>query len=287
MTTEPTADDLRAMAEHRGLKLVRSRKRTPGVGDYGKFGLTDAGGKPLLGMGDDGLTATAEEVEQYLRGGIVSSWKRSAETTPDSPPAKGKKAREPDLDEERPVHRKSADPSRGKALPPPARRKQDPPPPPRARPVLRVVEPEPIQEPELKVRAATNRDARAIGKLLAQLADPPRPASISRNLETIAKTKAGIIVAEKDGIVGVCAWAAVPTLQRGLMGRITLLLVDKDQRRRGIATAMLAAADQRLAKAGCDTLEAMSDIMIANAHNFFRARGFEQKSYRFVRAVEA
>ena len=29
----------------------------------------------------------------------------------------------------------------------------------------------------------------------------------------------------------------------------------------------------------------MSDIMVANAHNFFRSLGFEQKSYRFVRKL--
>jgi len=44
MTREPNAEQLRAMAEHRGMKLVRSRKRTPGVGDFGKYCLTDAGG---------------------------------------------------------------------------------------------------------------------------------------------------------------------------------------------------------------------------------------------------
>ena len=73
MTTEPTADELRAIAEHRGMKLVRSRKRTPGVGDYGKFGLTDAADKPLLGIGEQGLTASAADIARYLRGGAADS----------------------------------------------------------------------------------------------------------------------------------------------------------------------------------------------------------------------
>jgi ribosomal protein S18 acetylase RimI-like enzyme len=79
-----TADDvLREMAENRGCRLVKSRVRTPGRGDYGRFGLKDAkSGKEVLGFGKKGLTATAEEVETYLRGGAASAWKSSVGKTP-------------------------------------------------------------------------------------------------------------------------------------------------------------------------------------------------------------
>ena len=78
------ADDLlRDMAENRGCRLVRSRVRTPGRGDYGKFGLKDAkSGNEVLGFGKKGLTATAEEVEAFLRGGTASAWKSSVGKTP-------------------------------------------------------------------------------------------------------------------------------------------------------------------------------------------------------------
>ena len=76
-------DALREMAENRGLKLVRSRVRTPGRGDYGRFGLKDAKtGKAVLGFGRKGLTATAEEIETYLRGGAASAWKSSVGKAP-------------------------------------------------------------------------------------------------------------------------------------------------------------------------------------------------------------
>lgn len=76
-------DALRETAENRGLKLVRSRVRTPGRGDYGKYGLRDAkSGKEVLGFGGRGLTATAEEVEAYLRGGAASAWKSSVGKAP-------------------------------------------------------------------------------------------------------------------------------------------------------------------------------------------------------------
>lgn len=73
-----SADDdaLREMAVNRGCTLVKSRVRTPGRGDYGRFGLKDAkSGKAVLGFGKQGLTASAEEVEAYLRGGAASAWK--------------------------------------------------------------------------------------------------------------------------------------------------------------------------------------------------------------------
>lgn len=70
---------LREMAEHRGLKLVKSRKRNPGTGDFGKFGLVQADGEPLLGVSQAGLTASAEEIETYLRKGSLNTWKASAQ----------------------------------------------------------------------------------------------------------------------------------------------------------------------------------------------------------------
>lgn len=78
------ADDaLREMAANRGCRLVRSRVRTPGRGDYGRFGLRDAKtGREVLGFGKRGLTATAEEVETFLSGGAASAWKGSVGNAP-------------------------------------------------------------------------------------------------------------------------------------------------------------------------------------------------------------
>jgi mannose-6-phosphate isomerase-like protein (cupin superfamily) len=74
----PAEDDqLREMAAHRGLKLAKSRRRKPG-GDFGRYGLKDGKGEPVFGFGDDGLTATAADIEAHLRGATRDTWSKSA-----------------------------------------------------------------------------------------------------------------------------------------------------------------------------------------------------------------
>jgi ribosomal protein S18 acetylase RimI-like enzyme len=71
-------DELRELAENRGCKLVKSRVRTPGRGDYGHFGLKDAKtGRQVFGFGKKGLTASPEEIEAFLRGNAAATWKSS------------------------------------------------------------------------------------------------------------------------------------------------------------------------------------------------------------------
>lgn len=289
---EISDDQLREVAQHRGLRLVKSRRRKPGVGDYGKYGLTDAAGKALLGIGADGLTASAAEIQKYLRMSALGTWKRSAETTPDRPaPPNRSRSPEPD-DEDAPVRRRSKPASR----PEPRAAREEPAPEPRKsdakarpKPALRLVPkagPKPAPEPVLRVRLATAADAGALSALLGQLSGLSLDrADVADNLSMARKAKAGMLIAELDGIVGCCGWAVVPTIHRGAVGRLTVLVVDKAHRRRGVGTAMLAAAEKALAKAGCRQVEAMSDITINNSHNFLRSLNFEQTSYRFVRSI--
>lgn len=75
-------DALRELAANRGCRLRSSRRRKPG-GDYGRYGLVDAkSGREVFGFDRDGLTATAEEIEAFLRGGAAAGWKSSVGTLP-------------------------------------------------------------------------------------------------------------------------------------------------------------------------------------------------------------
>lgn len=86
-------DMLAESARNRGLKLVRSRIRTPGKRRFAKVGLTDAKGTAVFGMDGKGPTAKPEDVESYLRDLGASDWTASLGSTAASRARKKAKAR--------------------------------------------------------------------------------------------------------------------------------------------------------------------------------------------------
>lgn len=91
-------DELRESARNRGLRLVKSRRRKAG-GDFGKYGLKDRAGRELFGFGETGLTASADAIEDYLRGAMRSDWKEAAKGLPRRKPVpKPKPAPRPKLE---------------------------------------------------------------------------------------------------------------------------------------------------------------------------------------------
>jgi ribosomal protein S18 acetylase RimI-like enzyme len=248
----PDAAALREMAANRGLKLVRSRLRTPGKGDYGRYGLTDAGGAQLLGFGRSGLTATAEEIEAYLHKGAAADWKTSLRAV-------------------------------GAKAPAPARKRA----PPKAEPEP-VPEPEPEVEPEpppLAIRPARPRDSEAIAALVTKLGFAATADEIAERLATMKK--APPLVAEQGEVIGILTWNVTGMLHRPQpVGRITMMAVAEGERRRGVGRALVDAACERLRAAGCGLVEVTSNVDLSGAHSFYRKLGFERTSYRFARKLD-
>ncbi|HEX2763276.1 MAG TPA: GNAT family N-acetyltransferase [Allosphingosinicella sp.] len=244
---------LREAAANRGLKLVKSRRRTPGVGDYGRYGLADASGRKLFGFGEGGLTATPDEIEAWLQKGLAANWKSSLKS---AGPAPRKSRRNGE---------------RVRAAPEPK------------------AEPEPEAAPEptpLRIREAKPRDAEAMSALLAELGFPAEPAELKRRLARLVKAGEPPLVAEREGVIGLLTWHVTPVLHRpNPVGRITTMVVAGDERRAGAGRALVEAAARRCAAKSCGLIEVTSNIDLGPAHAFYRSLGFERTSYRFVREL--
>ena len=253
-------DALAEMARNRGLKLVRSRVRTPGKRRFGKAGLTDAAGKPVFGMDDKGPNAKPEEVEHYLRNLGARDWGAS-------------------LDVAVMPRKKKAKPTRAAANdrePAPAPKKERPVPP-----------PPPPAKPQPKIRDAKPKDAEELVALMALLGHKVDAKGVRKRINQLAKDRLAPLVATLDKkIVGLVGIDRMVTIQRNEpVGRITILVVGERARKQGIGRMLVGAAEQRLKDLGCGMVEVTSNDRLAAAHAFYRHLGYERTSIRFYKKL--
>jgi ribosomal protein S18 acetylase RimI-like enzyme len=255
--------DLDALAEsarNRGLKLLRSRVRTPGKGDYGKVGLLNASGQPLFGVEGKSLTATPAEVQAYLRRLEVADWGASL----DAPAPRST------------IGRKAAANDDLKA--PPAPRGAGP---------ASKAQPKPKPPPKPSVRTAKATDASALLPLLSELGYSLDERAFSKRLREMIKRDCAPLVAMLNGkVIGVCGLQVSTMLQRERpVGRITVLVVAEEQRGRGIGRLLLESAEEYFQGAGCELIEVTSNDRHLGAHAFYRRMGFERTSIRFAKSL--
>jgi GNAT superfamily N-acetyltransferase len=264
-------DALRSMAVNRGCKLVKSRRRKPG-GDFGRYGLKDAkSGKELLGFGAKGLTATAEEIEAFLRGDAESSWKsslRAAGSAAPSPPPSRREAK-PSRVAPRRTRQASTSPEAGKKARAKAKR------------------PEPDAPKPPRVREARPADSETIAGLLVQLGYEVSAADVRRRLAALRKAGEPALVADRGGLIGCMTWHITPVIHRPRpVGRITMLVVAEGERGGGVGSMLVAAAEERLRALGCGLVEVTSNIRRMRAHAFYERLGFDRTSYRFAKTLQ-
>lgn len=245
-------DALAETARNRGLKLVRSRIRTPGKRRFGKVGLTDAKGKAVFGMDAKGPKETPEKVENYLRGLGASDWGASLRTA--GAPA---------------TRRRQTPLKAANDAPRPAPRRK--------------------MKAELNpsVREGKPGDAGAIVELNALLGAATGAAGVRKRLRLLAAAGTPVLVATlgKD-VVGLCGISEMIAVHRDApVGRIHHIVVADAARGRGIGRMLVEQALARLAKRGCGLVEVTSNDRLAAAHAFWRHMGFERTSIRFAKEL--
>ena len=242
-------DQLSQSARNRGLKLVRSRVRTPTRRRFGKVGLTDNSGKPLFGMDSKGPTAEPQDVEHYLRKLDAKDWGAS-------------------LDVAAPQRKRSA---KGKPREP-------------ANDVERK-RPKPPPKPQL--REAKPSDSARLVELLRSLGAEIDEQTVRKNLRLLAKAGELPLVATlgKD-VVGLAGRHLMTTIhRRAPLGRIPTLVVAKEAQGKGIGRMLVEAVEHWCRKAGCEIVEVTSNDRLTEAHAFYRHMGFERTSIRFAKTL--
>ena len=273
---------LREMARHRGFRLVKSRRRKPGA-DRGKFGLVAAtDGAECLGFGKTGLTASAEEIEAFLRGRTHSTWKQSLS---DAGARKGRKTPHGrsksgavEASPPRKNRNRHAASDRNEATVPKTKRA------PVDKPKAEAKNASP---PPLRIREADTVDSEAMARLVSNFA-PASADEIAARLAILAHAGVRPLVARLgDEVVGLVTWHVTFVLHRPApVGRITFLQVDEAHRRCGIGRRLVEAVEQRLRAGGCGAIEVTSHVKLTRAHAFYRALGFQRTSYRFGKSLE-
>lgn len=254
--TDPTLDALAESARNRGLRLVRSRVRTPGKRRFGKVGLTDPGGKPVLGMDAKGPTAKPEEVEDYLRNLGAKDWGASLSAVDIGRKRKRKAANEAANDSGRGPRRASA-PSR----------------------------PEPAPSPQ--VRGARPGDASALTALIGLVGHDVEEKGVRGRAALLAKDKLAPLVATLGKeIVGLCGMDRMVAIHREQpVGRISILVVAEKARGQGIGRMLVEAAERHLKRLGCGMVEITSHDRLGAAHAFYRHMGYDRTSIRFMKRL--
>jgi GNAT superfamily N-acetyltransferase len=263
--SDPRLDALAETARNRGLKLIRSRVRTPGKRRFGKVGLTDARGKPVFGMDAKGPTGTPEEAEHFLRNLGAKDWGASLDVAVLPRKRKAKPARKAANDAE-----PAPEPKRIPPPPPP------PPPPPKPKP-----------EAKPKLRDAKPSDAKRLVELIHELGHEIDEKQVRKNLSALKNSGEVPLVATLDKkVVGMCGVGRRVVIHRPApLGRITALVVAKEAQDEGIGRMLVEAAEDWMRKKGCRLVEVTSNDRRTAAHAFYRHMGYERSSIRFFKKL--
>jgi len=141
---------------------------------------------------------------------------------------------------------------------------------------------------EPAIRRATLEDAAELARLLALLGYPRSAEDVCATWEAWERQGNVALVVQGDGrLLGALTLHQMIVLHRERpVGRISSLVVDPQVRGRGLGRALVRAAEEALARAGCGLVEVTSHVRRAQAHAFYRHLGYEETSLRFAKGLQ-
>lgn len=132
----------------------------------------------------------------------------------------------------------------------------------------------------LRIRSARPSDASQLASLLTQLGhDEPVTDSIKLAQHLHPRTNRKVLVAEQDNrLLGTCTLHLIEHLAHAFARSAIIedMVVDLQQRHRGIGRALMLHAINQANLWGCYKVGLSSAVSRQAAHHFYRSLGFEQ-----------
>lgn len=142
----------------------------------------------------------------------------------------------------------------------------------------------------LQTRAAEERDAESIARLMAELGYPMTPEQVRDRLALVATSRDDeLVVAEMDGmVVGFIAFRDQEFIERAeRYGLIMAMGVAEPYKRQGIGSHLVQYFEQRMRDQGVRHLRLTSALHRENeAHRFYEARGYQVTGLRFTKELD-
>ncbi len=128
----------------------------------------------------------------------------------------------------------------------------------------------------LVIREASPADATALAELLEVFNKvPTTPETAARRMEALKATETILLAFMGGAAVGLCSVRVVPFLSEDRpYAEVTELFVRPEQRRRGIARALMARAEAVALLKGATDVFLMTGFKNATAQAFYRATGY-------------
>jgi ribosomal protein S18 acetylase RimI-like enzyme len=137
------------------------------------------------------------------------------------------------------------------------------------------------------IREAEPRDAAFFAELVSQLGYPASEEEARSRTAQLGRDGQRLLVAELDGEP---AGIAVMQIYSVLIHdpptcRLAVLVVAEWARRRGVGRALTLAAEEEARRAGCGWVVLESGIRRDEAHEFYRALGYENHALEFQKPL--
>ncbi|MCC2626291.1 MAG: GCN5-related N-acetyltransferase [Burkholderiales bacterium] len=131
----------------------------------------------------------------------------------------------------------------------------------------------------IAIRKVKVEDADIISDLISELGYPIPIQNMKIRLETYINLNNhhAYVAIVNNKVVGVISFSIIEWLHiNGKSTRVTALVIDKQQQRKGIGTALLNYTENISITLGCDNIELTSSLrrVESGAHDFYKSRGY-------------